>query len=643
LARGAGLGLAVLAALAAILYLEENWRGHAAWETSKQKLESLQEKLNWDAYVPPVVPDESNFFKAPKMQEWFVGKGTNELVTRLSLGSFSALSNYLANTNATAAIAEMILRAPGDTGDTPSSPILPVIILDKDPLEIAIHKLADQAKVNVLLDSKISAGAPVRVSGQWTNVSAFSVLMTVVSDHNLRWEDESNSTAVIKVAESAGATNSMELPNREIVLNLIRIAFGHIGEIPDGFPLSGADLLQEPPRRLSVAADGVPTQSDLARLYPATNSVSIEPVGNSLMVRLHHVPVAASEYLAWSAQFAPEFNLIIEGAKRPFARPDGDYHQLYLAPAPNLTAVRVVASRLAGRARAFLMRNRPDQALAELALLNSFRNCLEAKPNGKPITISTAVADAAVASGIAEAVDAGLRWQVWRDADLAALEDQLGHIDVVSEIWSALETERAGTCQLLDTGSRSEIATELLFNRRFFTPKAKMAFQLAVQLAPGGWMDRNKIHAAEWDQTLIDSVDRLQSVIHPRAAEDAGSAIGVDASSHRHSIGYLLAKNSYGAKGTALKTVAQAQAAVNEALVVCALERCRLARGKFPATLPALAPDFITLLPMDPVTGESLHYRLPNPSHFLLYSIGWDGKDDNGTPLKADGTGDWVW
>ena len=63
------LGLAVLAAL---FYAEENWRGKRAWEKCKAELEAKGAVLDWDKYIPPAVPDDQNFFKAPKMAQWFV-------------------------------------------------------------------------------------------------------------------------------------------------------------------------------------------------------------------------------------------------------------------------------------------------------------------------------------------------------------------------------------------------------------------------------------------------------------------------------------------------------------------------------------------------------------------------------------------
>ena len=41
------------------------------------------------------------------------------------------------------------------------------------------------------------------------------------------------------------------------------------------------------------------------------------------------------------------------------------------------------------------------------------------------------------------------------------------------------------------------------------------------------------------------------------------------------------------------------------------------------------------------MSGEPLKYRPDAMGGFLLYSVGWDEKDDNGAPLDAAGKGDW--
>jgi hypothetical protein len=69
---------------------------------------------------------------------------------------------------------------------------------------------------------------------------------------------------------------------------------------------------------------------------------------------------------------------------------------------------------------------------------------------------------------------------------------------------------------------------------------------------------------------------------------------------------------------------------VNLARTACALERYRLAHGKYPQTLDSLAPQFIAKLPHDPIGGQPLHYRTTDDGQFILYSVGWNEKDDGG-------------
>jgi type II secretory pathway pseudopilin PulG len=90
---------------------------------------------------------------------------------------------------------------------------------------------------------------------------------------------------------------------------------------------------------------------------------------------------------------------------------------------------------------------------------------------------------------------------------------------------------------------------------------------------------------------------------------------------------------------------AAAQTAANQAALACALERYRLANGQFPDTLAALTPQFMAHAPNDVITGQPFKYRRTEDAQFILYSVGWDEKDDGGVPGKSlfDLQGDWVW
>jgi hypothetical protein len=77
------IGLAAICTIFALFYTEENWRGKRAWEECKRELQAQGAVLDWEAYIPPPVPDDQNIFKAPKMQEWFVGREKTDLYQRI--------------------------------------------------------------------------------------------------------------------------------------------------------------------------------------------------------------------------------------------------------------------------------------------------------------------------------------------------------------------------------------------------------------------------------------------------------------------------------------------------------------------------------------------------------------------------------
>jgi hypothetical protein len=85
------------------------------------------------------------------------------------------------------------------------------------------------------------------------------------------------------------------------------------------------------------------------------------------------------------------------------------------------------------------------------------------------------------------------------------------------------------------------------------------------------------------------------------------------------------------------------------------LKRYQLKHGNYPADLISLVPEFIPAVPLDPVDGQPLRYRLNADGTFLLYSVGENGKDDGGNPALEKGVTsasfnwqnihalDWVW
>jgi hypothetical protein len=89
--------------------------------------------------------------------------------------------------------------------------------------------------------------------------------------------------------------------------------------------------------------------------------------------------------------------------------------------------------------------------------------------------------------------------------------------------------------------------------------------------------------------------------------------------------------------------MARNQTLANEAYIACGLERYRLAHGEYPKTLEELVPQFAEKLPRDIIGGQPLRYNGTADGRFVLYSVGWNGRDDGGMPGKTTEEGDWVW
>jgi hypothetical protein len=62
-----------------------------------------------------------------------------------------------------------------------------------------------------------------------------------------------------------------------------------------------------------------------------------------------------------------------------------------------------------------------------------------------------------------------------------------------------------------------------------------------------------------------------------------------------------------------------------------------LDHGRLPSDLAGLVPDYLAALPADSFapSGQPFHYQLAG-DHYKLWSVGYDGVDDNGLPSRNE-------
>lgn len=85
--------------------------------------------------------------------------------------------------------------------------------------------------------------------------------------------------------------------------------------------------------------------------------------------------------------------------------------------------------------------------------------------------------------------------------------------------------------------------------------------------------------------------------------------------------------------------VSFAQTALNQAVVACALERYRLAKGRYPESLGPLQPAYLARVPPDVMRGQPLAYERVDPDAFTIRGAGANGSI--GPAQKT--SDDWLW
>jgi hypothetical protein len=592
------IGLAIFATLIAIFYTEENWRGKRAWEKCKRELEAKGVVLDWNAYIPPPVPDDQNFFKASKKIAFSFVHSTNDAQAEF--------------------FAKQVRFQFSEFGPTESNSF-PVL---------------DTAKTKPIVVAAI------------TVISPGSATLEFAGNH-----------LILKLNDPAARSEAGKL---------IQNTIGQSANGSQGFKFSELQLSNLAPAQIFLQADMPPTIAELENLIsadaiPNIGHLRVEVTGakGAFQVLLTGVRItAAADYLKWSDQYEPDFDEIREALKRPYAQIDGDYSQPYGMPIPNFVMMRSLAQTLAQRTQCYLLLGQPGKALRELTLLNDSRRITEGGPTGKPMTLVAAMINVAITGLYVDTIAYGLQLHAWREPQLIALQEQLKEINLPPFLAESLKEEPVYASRWLETTTPTALAEMPTrhTSRNLWVKLTNPEF-LLFYVVPHGWLYQNIKVAVTLGQKSLDGFDLTNNLILPRKAENGTKA--VETATERRSPWNIWARISIPSFTRAILTTAKNQTLVNEAQIVCALERYHLAHGEYPETLETLMPQFIEKLPHDIIGGQPLHYRrtddLPSQNSgatsgkFLLYSIGWNEMDDGGQiVLKKDGSedrekGDWVW
>lgn len=436
--------------------------------------------------------------------------------------------------------------------------------------------------------------------------------------------------------ENSTAVRWDDAASRTQAAKMINQALGPIAKAPQspigiGLMLRGSDEVQ--PARIFLQCQTAPSEKELQEFLPDSvihaNTGLPERVlqfesdgGTSYRVTMPRL-ARASDYLAWSDGLESQFNLIRRALQRPYSQMQGVYANPNTVPGVLFSSVRNFVQTLGARAQCHLLLGRPEEALADLTLIYDFSRRILA--GQQPATGLSAMANQAVFGLYAGQIDEGLRLQGWRDPQLIALQDQLKTIDVLSPVKQAYTMEAVISHRALAS-----------------VPSAGMVKRTAwARLCPKGWGYLHDVARLDLDFGRLACFDTDNHTIF------ADKAIAAAEESHALDRGpfAFVASLGQGDFERGCQNTAHSQTEINQALIACALERFRLAHGEYPETLDALVPQFLDAIPHDVIGGQPLHYHRAADGTFVLYSVGWNGRDDGGVRGKpwSISDGDWVW
>ena len=359
----------------------------------------------------------------------------------------------------------------------------------------------------------------------------------------------------------------------------------------------------------------------------------------------------AADILLALSVFNPAIEELRQACQRPYARMPLDYESGFDGVGellPYLADVKRCGQLFQLRILAELDDRQSEQALDDVKLVLHVTDSIR----DQPYLISHLVRVAMTAITL-QPVYEGLAQQRWSDVQLTGLEQALAKLDFLADFQFAMKGEKIFA---IETFERQRITREYkTVDDRSGTNKI---ITVSLRLMPGAYFYQNELTFAQMHQQyILPLVDQTNRIVAPAALRQSLAA--VQAQLKHYSPYKVQALMLFPAVANGVKKFAMIQSQVDLARVACALERYRLAHGDYPETLDALAPLFIGKLPHDIIGGQPspgsgsasqpLHYRRTDNGKFLLYSVGWNEKDDGGQVAFAKNgsvdreQGDWVW
>lgn len=350
----------------------------------------------------------------------------------------------------------------------------------------------------------------------------------------------------------------------------------------------------------------------------------------------------------------------LEILRRSLEHPAPDCEWVYVdafqsnrfGPKPNFVLRRAVAQDLACAVICALHKNDFGGAFTNLhALVNLSRL------DKNELLLVSGMIRVAIANLGLQATWEALQAPGWDEARLAQLQGDWEQFNALDALERSMLGERAMS-QSIMAWVRKASGREFDSAMRLWTGSTQSRESLMTALA-AIWrtqvvhsaykafaVNADELEQLEYYEEALKGIRQLKSNEGwVRAGNTASNALSVLDQKlsrdklHRLRLTAMIVPNT----SRAMNVAAQNETLRRLTIAAIAIKRFELRHGAPPVALSGLTPEFLAAVPLDPMSGKPLCYRLKADGTFVLYSTGQDGKDHDGdaTPMTPAKPGLW--
>jgi hypothetical protein len=319
---------------------------------------------------------------------------------------------------------------------------------------------------------------------------------------------------------------------------------------------------------------------------------------------------------------------------------------LFSLQVPHYTVAQTLARTLTLRARAGVDAKDSQEATRSILVLKRVSSACESEP--LLIGFLVGITINAMAT---EAVWHCLHERALTDADLHLLQKSFMADDIEKSLLLAMRGEMAvglGSLAFLQeaVAGRKKISQEMIAALSGVTALSVKSYRAL----PSGLFDHWKSVMADMELRFLIQPLKNGGIAAVVRAEEAMNREFMEKRNFVLHADHIMPRMIVPAMTHISSNALLAQVRARQAVAAIALERFYLKNAKYPARLDALVPEFLASLPLDPCDGKHMRFRLSETGRYLLWSVAFDGKDDEGKvnknslPMRSpDYLGDWTW